>query len=242
MDKYSILRSASSPGRYQDMITNLAAKYPLLANAPPWPWKPPGEHASPSRLVFYDFSCHSPGREDSTPRHVMVNDTTQLRALIQDESLDTLLQNKSLNSDDKHPRRLLFMLEGQQKEFVAALGETLELDPRYWTCFEAMLPDSTTQARGQLGPILPRIVQNTECFQLDYRQLMHLNLVTQQSLMRCAENERAIGSYRIMSQESSLQRGAGRYYDGVGAVHRKVAFWSQKLPNGGWFGGFPIQG
>ena len=217
----------SSPGRYQDMITNLAAKYPVLTNPEPWPWFKPRKHASPSRLMYYDFSSHPAGTADCAPPHVLVNNVAQLRAL---------LQNVTLKSDDGKPRRLLFLLEGQQPDFVAALGETLELDPRMWICYEGMLPDSITQSRGHLQGTLSRSVRNTECFQLEYWQLMNLNIEGQQNLMRCAENERAIASHRIMSQESSFNRGAGRGYDGVGSVSRKVAFWSRTQPHGGWSG------
>ena len=219
----------SSPGRYQDMIADLAAKYPVLANPEPWPWFRPRKHASPSRLMYYDFSSHPAGTADCAPPHVLVNNVAQLRAL---------LQEVTLNSDDGKPRRLFFLLEGQQPDFVAALGETLELDPRIWICYEGMLPDSTTQSRGHPPGILSRIVRNTECFQLEYWSLMHLNIKKQQILMRCAENERAIASHCIMSQESSFDRGAVRNYDGVGSVSRKVSFWSRTRPHGGWFGGF----
>ena len=229
----SVPPSVSSPGQYEDLIAKLAAKYPVLASVQPFQWTSPGEYAAPARLMYYDFSSLISETGDSAPPHILVKDTTQLRAL---------LQNMTLTGDDGHPRRLLFMLEGQHPDFVAALGESLELDPRLWTCYEGMLPDSTTQTRGQYEGTLPRIVRNTECFQLEYWQLMHLNLRRQRSLMRCAENERAIASHRIMPQESSFNPGAGQDFDDVGAVSRKVAFWSRTLPHGGWFGASPNLG
>jgi hypothetical protein len=203
---------------YQKTLERLTAKYPNLASNDYKLWAQPREFASPPRLTCFQFSTNSTTPE--APAKTLFNGLDELKRF---------LNQPPIANTSSSPIRRIFLLEGLHPSYVAELDRELKIDPRVWFRHQRVAVWEKTIFNAGNSPRLPSVLAEEGSFCLDYCQLMHLNLVSQDFTLRCAENERHIASSR--------QGGVGgREFDGIGMVHRKASFWSQKLDNGGWTG------
>ena len=203
-------------GDYEKTLEKLTVKYPNLANNDYKIWAKPGELASPPRLVCFQFSTNS--TFSNAPN------TTQFNGL---DELKLFLDQPQTANTISSPIRRIFLLEGLHPSYVAELGQKLNVDPRVWLRHQRVAIWENTMFNAGNSPRLPSVLAEEGSFCLDYCQLMHLNVISQDFSLRCAENERHIAS----SRQGGV---SGREFDGIGMVHRKASFWSQKLDNDLW--------
>lgn len=210
-------------GDYQKTLERLTAKYPNLANNDYKIWAQPGEFASPPRLACFQFSTNA-----TAPKAPV---TTLFNGL---DEVKLFLNQLPIANTSSSPIRQIFLLEGLHPSYVTELGQKLEVDPRVWLRHQRVAVWEKAVFNAGNSPRLPTVSAEEGSFCLDYCQLMHLNVTSQDFTLRCAENERHIASSR-QGQVS------GREFDGIGMVHRKISFWSHKLDNGGWIGKLDVR-
>jgi hypothetical protein len=196
----------------------LILKYPNLANKDYKLIAEPRAYASPPRLACFDF--------DNTTTPLQASPTV-FQGL---DDLRQFLKQAAPAAAHPHGRRRLFVFEGLHPGYLGELGRRLDVDPRVWFRHSrvAIWEQRSTHSAGNAAR-LPTIVAEEGSHCLDHCQLYKLNAEAQNFELRCAENERHIGSSRQGGNR-------GKDFDDVAMVLRKTSFWSRKEANDGWIG------
>jgi hypothetical protein len=201
----------SGAGEYRNLIHRLCASDPRLRRRDPKsvkqqiPW-----NTTPGRVVILE-ACQQPKSSVHFQRTVSC-DTP--------ESLKAHLETRPANDANR-----VYMLEGQNPNFIAVLGEYFRIHPSFFAEHERIDVIARGVERESDAVVLPTMAVAREHFTLKYFELFLLpDCLRNTFWLYCALTGRHIGATRF----------SGSFME-VGIVRRKCSIWRrQGEANKGW--------
>ncbi|KAH7114885.1 hypothetical protein EDB81DRAFT_669396 [Dactylonectria macrodidyma] len=194
----------ASPGRYQDLAKSLCSADPRLmrqdVKATPWSGRP-------AKVYVVHL------KESAECGKSMVFDTS--------EALQQHFNEQSHKAS--HGNRAIYILEGGNADFAAAIGSYFNLHPSMFAEYQCV-SNVTAQSRGNEG-LLASVWASRQCISMRYRELVVFpDRVDDMYGLRCPVTGRHVGSTRINGE-----------FNKVGSAQRKCMRWaSAKRPDNGW--------
>jgi len=199
----------SSPGEYQDIISNLRASDPRLRSrcdknlkqGIQWPStrvKLVGMEGSPDDASFSEPTPYTP------------------------TTLQMYLSESQRRANTSNLRRV-FILEGLHPDFIAVLGAHFKMHPSMFVDHERVVVFSKEGEND--SPVLPGIARTSQHYTMKYFELVSLPKEAQGSFaLCCADTGRHVGVTRTMGK-----------FGEVGVARRKCTIWRQMHSSGsGW--------